>query len=84
MAEKSVKTAKSTKKTKVEKVSLVGKSLEDLKKDLTTKQNDILEARRGHRAGELINPRVITLTRKEIARIKTAIRAAELKEKSNG
>lgn len=73
------KTTKSTKKTKVEKVTLVGKSLEDLQKDLAAKQNDLLEARRGHRAGELVNPRVITMTRKEIARLKTAIRASELK-----
>jgi ribosomal protein L29 len=49
-------------------------------KDLAVKQNDLLEAKRGHRAGELVNPRVITVTRKEIARLKTAIRAEELKE----
>lgn len=55
------------------------KSLADLQKDLEAKQQDILAARQGHRAGELVNPRVITLTRKEIARLKTAIRAEELK-----
>ncbi len=55
------------------------KSLADLQKDLLAKQQDILAARQGHRAGELVNPRVITQTRKEIARLKTAIRAEELK-----
>lgn len=78
-ATKTTKTTKSTKSAKVAKVSTEGKSLEQLKADLLTKQNDLLEARRGHRAGELVNPRAITLTRKEIARLKTAIRALELK-----
>jgi ribosomal protein L29 len=69
-----------TKKTTVKKEAAVVKSLEELKTDLAAKQNDLLEARKGHRAGELVNPRVITNTRREVARIKTAIRAEELKE----
>jgi len=73
MAETKAKAAKSTKEAPVVK------SLEDLKSDLATKLNDQLEAKRGHRAGELQNPRVLTHTRKDIARLKTAIRAAELK-----
>ena len=72
MAETKAKAAKSTKEAPVVK------SLEDLKSDLATKLNDQLEAKRGHRAGELQNPRVLTHTRKDIARLKTAIRAAEL------
>ena len=67
-----------TKKT-VKKEAAVVKSLEELKKDLAAKQNDLLDARKGHRAGELVNPRTITTTRKDIARLKTAIRAEELK-----
>lgn len=74
MAETKAKAAKSTKKAPVVK------SLDDLTKDLAVKQNDLFEAKRGHRAGELVNPRVITVTRKEIARLKTAIRIEELKE----
>ncbi len=74
MAETKAKATKSTKEAPVVK------SLEDLKTELAAKQNDLLEAKRGHRAGELVNPRVITLTRKEVARLKTAIRAEELKE----
>lgn len=80
MANKAKKTAKPTvKKAKVEKTSLKGKSLEELMKGLVEKQNDLLQAHKGHRAGELVNPRTITIGRKEIARLKTAIRAAELK-----
>lgn len=56
------------------------KTLEQLRADLAAKQNDLIEARRGHAAGELANPHVLTTTRKEIARILTTIRAAELKE----
>ena len=59
------------------------KSLEDLQKELLAKQQDIVEARRGLASGELQNPRVITKTRKEIARLHTAIRAAELAEKES-
>lgn len=59
------------------------KTLEQLREELTTKRNDLLEARRGHAAGELANPRVLTHTRKEIARLLTAIRAAEMSEKEN-
>lgn len=55
-------------------------SLEQLRKDLEAKQQDLLEAKRSNAAGELVNPRVITKTRKEIARISTAIRSQELAE----
>jgi ribosomal protein L29 len=60
------------------------KTIEQLQEELSTKQNDLIEARRSHAAGELINPRVLTSTKKEIARLHTAIRAAELaQEESN-
>lgn len=66
---------------KTAKKATVVKSLEDLKKDLAGKQHDLLESRKSHRAGELVNPRVLGTTRKEIARLHTAIRAAELAAK---
>ena len=70
MAEKTTrKTAK-----KAEEV----KTLDQLREELAAKQQDQLEAKRSHAAGELVNPRVLTHTRKEIARLHTAIRAAEL------
>lgn len=62
---------KTTKATEV-------KSVETLKAELATKQADQLQAKRSHAAGELVNPRVLTATRKEIARLHTAIRAAEI------
>ena len=72
-------TPKAAKATAPKEAPVV-KSLDDLKKDLATKLADMLEAKRGHRAGELQNPRVLTHTRKDIARLHTAIRAQELKE----
>lgn len=74
--------AATTKATKAKDAAEV-KTLEDLQKDLAAKQLEIVEARRGLAAGELQNPRVITKTRKEIARLHTAIRAAELAEKGD-
>ena len=71
MAEK-----KTTKATEV-------KTVEQLKEELAAKRSDLLNARRGHAAGELANPRVLTSTKKEIARLLTAIRAAEISEKES-
>ena len=66
-----VKTAKKTvKATEV-------KDLVTLRKDLEAKMQDLLTSRKSHRAGELVNPRVLGTIRKEIARLHTAIRAAE-------
>jgi len=59
------------------------KTIEQLQVELAAKQSDLIEARRGHAAGELANPRVLTSTKKEIARLHTAIRAAELSEKES-
>jgi len=68
---------KTTKKTAVKKADEV-KTIDQLKTELQTKINDQLEAKRSHASGELVNPRVITSLRKDIARLHTAIRAAEL------
>ena len=51
------------------------KTLEQLHKELAN-----TETLRGHRAGELQNVRVLGKTRKEIARLLTAINAAEQEE----
>ncbi len=72
---------KTTKKTAVEATEV--KTIDQLKADLATKQKDQLDYKRSHAAGELANPRVLTVTRKEIARLHTAIRAAELSEKES-
>lgn len=55
--------------------TIAERSIEDLQKDLQSKRNDLLEAKRSNTAGELVNPRVITANRKEIARLLTEINA---------
>jgi len=67
--------AKKTTKKAVEATEV--KDLATLRKNLTAKQQDLLDSRKSHRAGELVNPRVLGTIRKEIARLHTAIRAAE-------
>lgn len=61
----------------------VVKTIDQLREELVTKQTDLLDARRGHAAGELANPRAITALRKDVARLSTAIRANELSSKEN-
>lgn len=70
--------ATTKKTTKVTKKADVVKTIDQLRADLVTKTNDLLQARRGNAAGELTNPRIITVTRKEIARLNHAIRAHEI------
>lgn len=57
-------------------------SLEQLQAKLDETHGDYLEARRSHAAGELVNPRVLTHTRKEIARLKTQITAIRAKDQA--
>ena len=70
MAEAKKTTKKTVEATKV-------KDLATLHKELAAKHQDLLDSRKSHRAGELVNPRVLGTIRKEIARLHTAIRAAE-------
>ncbi|HWT39997.1 MAG TPA: 50S ribosomal protein L29 [Dongiaceae bacterium] len=67
--------AKKTTKKTVEATEV--KDVTTLRADLAAKQQDLLDSRKSHRAGELVNPRVLGTIRKEIARLHTAIRAAE-------
>ena len=46
-----------------------------LEQQLANKRADLLEARKSHAGGELVNPRVIGGYRKEIARLLTTINA---------
>jgi len=52
------------------------KTVEQLNDDLVTLLAENLESRRSHRLGELVNPHVLTVQRKNIARLHTAIAAA--------
>lgn len=56
------------------------KTLEQLREELAEKRAYLAGSKRGLRAGELQNPRVLGATRKEIARLLTALNAAEQEE----
>ena len=51
----------------------VVKTIDDLKKELAEKRNDLLQAKRSHATGELVNPKALRSLRKEIARLLTQI-----------
>lgn len=70
--------AKQTKKTVA---ATEVKSTDKLVKELAQKEADLIASRRSHKAGELVNPKVLNTTRKDIARLKTAIRADEITSK---
>ena len=57
----------------------VVKTIDDLKKELAEKRNDLLQAKRSHAAGELVNPKALRSLRKEIARLLTQINEKESK-----
>ena len=84
MADKKT-TAKTTKATKPAAKKATKKPVtetKDLHQALADKQSDLATIKRSHRSGELVNPRALREHRRDIARLKTAIRANELgKEK---
>ena len=51
----------------------VVKTVDDFKKEVAEKRNDLLQAKRSHAAGELVNPKALRSLRKEIARLLTQI-----------
>ena len=57
----------------------VVKMVDDLKKELAEKRNDLLQAKRSHAAGELVNPKALRSLRKDIARLLTQINEKESK-----
>lgn len=57
----------------------VVKTVEDLKKELAEKRNDLIQAKRSHAAGELVNPKALRSLRKDIARLLTQINEKESK-----
>ena len=66
------------KTTKATKNAVEVKTIEQLRADLLQKQTDLIAAKRGHAAGELTNPKILNVSRKEIARLHGAIRALEI------
>ena len=65
--------------TKKTKDATFVKTVEELKTELEAKRKDLLEARRSHASGELVNPKVLRVYRKEIARLLTQINEKESK-----
>ena len=62
-------------------VDKVENTVETLEIDLQTKRKDLFDAIRSHRAGELVNPKVINKYRKDIARVLTKLRVEELADR---
>ncbi len=65
--------------TKKPTKAAVVKTVDDLKKELVEKRNDLLQAKRSHAAGELVNPKALRSLRKDIARLLTQINEKESK-----
>ena len=65
--------------TKKTAKAAVVKTIDDLKKELAEKRNDLLQAKRSHAAGELVTPKALRSLRKDIARLLTQINEKESK-----
>lgn len=61
------------------KKAAVVKTVDDLKKEVAEKRHDLLQAKRSHAAGELVNPKALRSLRKDIARLLTQINEKESK-----
>ena len=61
------------------KKAAVVKTVDDLKKELAEKRNDLIQAKRSHAAGELVNPKALRSLRKDIARLLTQLNEKESK-----
>lgn len=57
----------------------VVKTVDDLKKEVAEKRNDLLQSKRSHAAGELVNPKALRSLRKDIARLLTQLNEKESK-----
>ena len=65
--------------TKKTAKAAVVKTVDDLRKEVAEKRNDLLQAKRSHAAGELVNPKALRSLRKDIARLLTQINEKESK-----
>ena len=65
------------------KTASIVKPINELRAELAAKRQELLDSRRSHKAGELVNPRVLGQIRKQIARLNTEIRAQELAEQED-
>lgn len=76
MADAKTTKAPAAKVAKKAKEATEVKTVAQLNNDLVTLLAENLESRRSHRMGELVNPHVLTVQRKNIARLHTALAAA--------
>lgn len=65
------------KTTRVAKIGSEVKTVAQWEEELTKLQAAHLESQKSHRSGELVNPHVLTVQRKDIARAFTALSAAK-------
>ena len=65
--------------TKKSVKAAVVKTVDDLKKEVAEKRHDLLQAKRSHAAGELVNPKALRSLRKDIARLLTQLNEKESK-----
>ena len=65
--------------TKKTAKAAVVKTVDDLKKEVAEKRHELLQAKRSHAAGELVNPKALRSLRKDIARLLTQINEKESK-----
>lgn len=65
--------------TKKTAKAAVVKTVDDLNRELAEKRHDLLQAKRSHAAGELVNPKALRSLRKDIARLLTQINEKESK-----
>jgi len=72
------------KTTKASKNATEVKTVAQLQEELTKLQLEHLESRKSHKQGELVNPHVLTVQRKAIARIHGAITATTLSDLKEG
>jgi len=66
---------KTTKATVTKKATEV-KTIDQLQEELVQLHAEHLESRKSHAQGELVNPHVLTVQRKAVARLHTAINSA--------
>ena len=65
--------------TKKTAKAAVVKTVDDLKKEVAEKRHELLQAKRSHAAGELVNPKALRSLRKDIARLLTQLNEKESK-----
>lgn len=75
MADKKTLASAKPKTVKKKVVPIAERTPEQLAKDLEDASVRLRDVKKSHASGELVNPRILGTIRREIARLKTALRA---------